>query len=158
MSKSWLHHFVIESNRIEGIELDNPRVDEYERFLDSKGLVGDLETFVGQLAPGHTLRDRPGLDVRVGAYAAPAGGPEIRNLLEALISDPFKMTPYQLHCAFENLHPFTDGNGRSGRVLWLWRIIHGDDNYELQRVRHLGFLHTFYYQALDAYDGRKEFK
>ena len=37
-------------------------------------------------------------------------------------------------------HPFTDGNGRSGRALWLW---------QMNNHAPFGFLHTFYYQTLE---------
>ena len=50
---------------------------------------------------------------------------------------------YVLHCRYESLHPFTDGNGRSGRALWLW-MMGGIEEAPL------GFLHTWYYQSLEA--------
>ena len=56
--------------------------------------------------------------------------------------------PWWTHCLYEELHPFLDGNGRSGRVLWLWQ----------QRGRPtppLLFLHRFYYESLDDFDGRR---
>ena len=46
----------------------------------------------------------------------------------------------ETHVRYELLHPFLDGNGRSGRALWLW----------LMGQAPLGFLHTFYYQTLSA--------
>lgn len=48
--------------------------------------------------------------------------------------------PWEVHIAYEMLHPFTDGNGRSGRMLWAWQM----------RNFPLDFLHTFYYQTLNA--------
>ena len=48
---------------------------------------------------------------------------------------------WALHKHFESLHPFLDGNGRTGRALWLWMM------GGIAQVP-LGFLHTFYYQTL----------
>ena len=55
-------------------------------------------------------------------------------------------TCFEAHVAYETLHPFTDGNGRSGRALWAKHMLaDGQDGYWLER----GFLHTFYYQSLE---------
>ena len=43
------------------------------------------------------------------------------------------------HCEYEALHPFTDGNGRSGRAIWLW----------LMHDASLGFLHRFITKRLE---------
>lgn len=56
-----------------------------------------------------------------------------------------ELTPMRAHVEYETLHPFMDGNGRSGRVLWAWQM-RRDGRDPLQ----LGFLHAFYYQALNG--------
>lgn len=138
-----LKEFVAESNRIEGI-LREPSQDELiatRNFINKTFLtVADFEELVAVYAPGHRLRDERGLDVRVGNYIAPPGGPAIRAGLEAIIAmtaDKIK-DAWEVHCDYERLHPFTDGNGRSGRALWLWMMPEAP----------LGFLHHFYYQTL----------
>lgn len=65
--------------------------------------------------------------------------------LEKLLDE--KAHPYHIHVDYENLHPFTDGNGRSGRALWLRRMKDLGENSFYQALD-LGFLHTFYYQTL----------
>ena len=141
-----LNDFVIESNRIEGINRV-PLPEEiwaHERFLvlDSIGLV-DLEAFVNVVQPGATLRRRLGMNVRVGDHIAPPGGPDIEERLNDLLNTATRdeADPYKTHLGYERLHPFMDGNGRSGRALWLW-MMGGNAP--------LGFLHQFYYQTLQA--------
>lgn len=148
MNESLLFKFVAESNRIEGIHRE-PTDDEMSAtfgFVTLPSLeIEHLEHLVSVYAPRHRLRDRVGLDVRVGNHIAPAGGPEIRSRLADLLGSARNqaMTPWQAHVKYEMLHPFTDGNGRSGRALWLW-MMQGDAP--------LGFLHTFYYQTLAEVD------
>lgn len=139
-----LRDFVAESNRIEGINRPptDAEIDATIVFLQLERLtVEDVCSLIAAFAYGHRLRDKSGLNVRVGNYYPPPGGPEIRHQLDMLLNDIHtgKLSPYAAHLEYESLHPFTDGNGRSGRAIWLWQM-KGDAP--------LGFLHTFYYQAL----------
>lgn len=142
-----LEEFVRESNRIEGIARDPTAVEmsahiEFINVMFPK--TSDLEMFVDSIAPGHRLRDQHGLDVRVGDHIAPRGCPEIRATLDALLERVAQGAdlyhPWQAHIDYETLHPFTDGNGRSGRALWLWQM----------QAAPIGFLHKFYYQTLSG--------
>jgi len=142
-----LEDFVRESNRIEGITRDPTALEigATAVFINlAFPTTADLETLVAVIAPGNQLRDKRGLDVRVGDHIAPRGGPEIRvalNVLMARVADGADLYhPWQAHVDYETLHPFTDGNGRSGRALWLWQM----------QAAPIGFLHQFYYQTLSA--------
>lgn len=143
---SWLFDFACESNRIEGMGPANAAECAALRdFIYGRPTVERLQAYVGVVAPGHRLRDKRGLNVRVGDHIAPPGGPEIRDRLVDLLATLDQREPYHVHIDYETLHPFTDGNGRSGRALWLWHhISHGTE----ARPQAIGFLHTFYYEAL----------
>ena len=145
-----LKRFVAESNRIEGITRrpTEAEVAAHETLLALDEItIADLEAFVGVVAPGKPLRRLPGMDVRVGRYIAPPGGPQIEEQLGMLLASARARNAHQVHISYEKLHPFMDGNGRSGRAIWLWMMFRGwDDPYALQR----GFLHSFYYQTLAA--------
>ena len=145
MTPFTLRDFVRESNRIEGITRPPSKVEMREhRILLGEPVVtvGVLVNFVWHIARAD-LRDKPGMNVYVGNHRPIPGGPEVKRQLEALLNAAKHTTPLDLHVAFERLHPFLDGNGRSGRALWLHRM------GGIEKVP-LGFLHTAYYQMLAA--------
>jgi len=146
---AWLVSFANESNKIEGMQkAKGYELDALAAFLSLQSVtVADLETYVSLVAPGHELRRRVGLNVRVGNHIAPPGGPEIELELQSMLENIWSFSAFENHLAYETLHPFSDGNGRSGRALWLWQHIQSDDAY---RAFELGFLHTFYYETLAA--------
>lgn len=144
-----LTDFIRESNRIEGYKHE-PTSDEIAGYVHLESLtkltVPDIELFVDLQTRasdgrfGAVLRRAWGCDVRVGGHVPPPGGPGIEIELGKLLGDiNYGLNSYEAHLRYETLHPFTDGNGRSGRAIWWWQ--HGCE-------APLGFLHEFYYETL----------
>ena len=151
--EDWLERFVRESNRIEGIAKTHKReIAAHQEFIALREVtVEDLVTLVGVLQPNARLRDSASVPgVRVGDHIAPPSGPAIRADLEMYLWGARNgRSPFDVHRSYETLHPFTDGNGRSGRTLWLWQRLRSGERNAAMATR-LGFLHSFYYQTLAA--------
>jgi hypothetical protein len=117
--------------------------------------VKDFEEFVSRVEPGAVLRENYGQDVTIrGNHVPPRGSPYIREDLSEILEytnkifEEFKFSSkdnraWVSHIEFERLHPFTDGNGRAGRLLWLWTMHRGNENWWED-----SFLKTFYFQTI----------
>ena len=155
--------FQLESNKIEGIEsTNNSEINALTLFLGLPKInISDLVDYVKVIQPNARARFVEGLDVKIytskpfakgldniNEYFPPPGGPEIHWSLQKILDkvNPLHTNhPYEIHQEYEALHPFTDGNGRSGRALWAWHMLHVYGPY----VLNIGFLHKWYYQSLE---------
>jgi hypothetical protein len=59
--------------------------------------------------------------VRVGPNIVPGASSTLYERVEQLLSRAHLLPPLDFYRAFENIHPFQDGNGRVGKILLNWR-------------------------------------
>ncbi len=146
-----LTKFVAESNAIERIHRapTEREVLAHGWFLQLPHVTNaHVEALAKNLQPGAELRGREGCNVTVGDHVPQAGGPGILKALRHLLFADARswgmgdeQFAYWRYWQYETLHPLTDGNGRTGRALWL-----RDMGGIMQAP--LGFLQHYHYQAL----------
>lgn len=107
--------------------------------------------------PGTTLKNSLGEII----YTPPQSGPEIEALMADLESfihadPPFDVDPLirmaLIHHQFESIHPFYDGNGRTGRILNVLYLVKEDllNAPVLYLSRHIVRTKADYYRLLQA--------
>lgn len=143
-----LTDFLSESNAIEGEDAPDPEQvgAAFSVLLNAEDVTEErVMRYLQAVSPGAELRDRFGMNVSVGAYDPPGGSPSVGEEYRALLEDVSngEIHPFRFHLAFEQLHPFTDGNGRVGRLLWLLLMLREGDYVPAH-----GFLRGWYYQSL----------
>ena len=142
-----LVEFIIRSNQIEGYELDPEEVKEaVEGYLEGypptyitqnphifshlagvdvakKGhqTIDDVRNIHRAMGPGALESGAPGV-LRSGVEAQSAGGTKYvpsADVPDALTwwSNQAWGDPFEAHTVYELVHPFADGNGRSGRII-----------------------------------------
>lgn len=131
-----IRKYIKGSNAIEGI-YDDREIDQslvaWAHLQDCGGILSHADIMKVQkiitinqtdLQPNQRgyYRGMAGNDVnvRVGKHIAPKHT-EVEGLMRAWLEDMPKMTPLIGHVRFESIHPFVDGNGRTGRMLY-WYI------------------------------------
>ncbi len=107
--------------------------------------------------PGTTLKNRAGEVI----YTPPQSGPEVEALMAELekfihAEPPFDADPLVrmalIHHQFESIHPFYDGNGRTGRILNVLYLVKEGllDVPVLYLSRHIVRTKADYYRLLQA--------
>lgn len=127
--------FIRESNAIEGI-YDEAEIKQslhaWEFLIEqeeiSHGVICKVQKMITinqtNLQPhmrGY-YRTMSKTNVSVGGRHAPDFS-LVDSLMQGWLDDLAKMTPLVAHVRFESIHPFVDGNGRTGRMIYWYHCI-----------------------------------
>ena len=153
LSNELLYQFAIESNRMS--DITNPAADVVhhealvELLTSEKITTNTLLTFVTKIEPMSGLRENDKEVVISGTRLPNSTTSNIRLmfLLKKLNSGEGQH-PWFTHMNIMELHPFTDGNARVARAMWLWNMVK-NFNFDL----HTDFSRTFYNQTFERYLG-----
>jgi hypothetical protein len=122
---SWVPSLVADSLRRSG-ETQQPSeavIAAHRGFLAAnEPRVANLEILAAYLAPGATLREGPVTSEPADHYGTVPSLPDALADLLALTRSGLASADEAVQL-FAMLRPFTMGNGRVARALWLWRTI-----------------------------------
>ena len=120
-----------ESNAIEGIYTSDALEDSLKawEFMTDCDFIPNVDTieFVHWLITYRQLPSGERGTLRYGREVSIAGRPGmssfiVRDALQQWIRDLDVMSPKEAHIRFEKIHPFIDGNGRTGRMIYYWQL------------------------------------
>lgn len=127
-----IRKYITESNLIEDVS-DPKEVDQslhaWEELAKTKELTHRIIQKTQKIITINQKNLRPDqrgyyrsmskTNVSVGGRAAPDHS-MVNDLMNKWLFDVPKMTPLVAHIRFEAIHPFADGNGRTGRMIYWW--------------------------------------
>lgn len=162
---SSIREYIRESNLIEGIDADEEIAQSmmaWSYLVLQQKLTHPVICHVQRmitvnqtdLAPHERgyYRDAAKVNVTVGNYLAP-NYTLVKPLMDNWLLDYTDLKPMEAHCRFEAVHPFVDGNGRTGRMLLWWQEIKNGETPTLVKDSEK----QTYYKMLSNHHKRKRY-